>query len=309
MKTRLFYTTGKEDILEMNWDKPEPTANQIEVKNILTGVCRSDIDMYRGDFHLPSRLMQGHEGLGQVTKVGKECIGWNVKEGDFVATRGEPSFADYYNAEAETFVVVPDADPKYIIEPVACAINLFESVRFAIEWNDDILILGTGFLARVLYETIRHAELNENNIVVVGNANKAYWRKQDVELYASLEQVHKNKGAYNYIFDLSDKPEYMTGSLDHIADCATIILAAEKHPAFVLPMGPLLWKSAQILMPSPRSELFIDAMEEAVCNIADGIIDPSSMWTRGYDRETEVKAAFEDGLNRTEGYQRGYIRW
>ncbi len=50
-------------------------------------------------------------------------------------------------------------------------------------------------------------------------------------------------------------------------------------------------------------------METSVDMISSGVIDTSTMWTKEYDRETEVKQAFEDGLNRVEGYQRGYIRW
>ena len=48
MKTRMFYTTGNQDIVETTWDKPEPNDDQIEVKSVYTGVCRSDIDMYVG---------------------------------------------------------------------------------------------------------------------------------------------------------------------------------------------------------------------------------------------------------------------
>jgi len=31
MKVKLFYTTGKNDIHEIVWDKPEPKDNEIEV--------------------------------------------------------------------------------------------------------------------------------------------------------------------------------------------------------------------------------------------------------------------------------------
>lgn len=304
MKTRLFYTTGKEDILEMNWDKPEPTENQIEVKNIFTGVCRSDIDMYTGDFQTLPKEIQGHEGLGEVTKVGKQVR--DIKEGDIVATRGEPSFADYYNADDETFVIVPDADPKYIVEPVACALNIFNTAWGNITEDSEILILGTGFLAQVLYETIRYHGL-ENEITIIGNANKTYWKGKGI--YGNFDALRHYNHSFDIIFDLSDKPEYMTGELGHIRPEATIILAAEKHPAMVLPMSNLLWKATSILFPSPRNRTFIYAMKTAVDMIEEGVIDSSSMWTRGYDRETEVKVAFEDGLNRTEGYSRGYIVW
>lgn len=305
MKTRLFYTTGKQDIHEISWDKPEPTINQIEVKNIFTGVCRSDIDMYTGDFQTLPKEIQGHEGLGEVTKVGKNVR--DVKEGDIVATRGEPSFADYYNADKETFVIVPAAEPKYIIEPVACALNIFNTAWGDMIEDSDVLLLGTGFLAQALYKTIRYRDLNYP-ITVVGNANKKFWIAQDVNLISDFSQLASHQYTFDVIFDLSDKPEYMI-STDHINPEATIILAAEKHPEMILPMGDLLWKAVSILFPSPHNATFIHAMREAVEMIEDGTIDSQSMWTQEYDRDREVKLAFEDGVNRPEGYQRGYIKW
>lgn len=304
MKTRMFYTTGRQDICEMEWDKPEPKDNEIEVKNIFTGVCRSDIDMYTGDFTLPSRLMQGHEGLGVVTKVGKKFL--TVDVGDIVATRGEPAFADYYNAEADTFVIVPEASPKYIVEPVACALNIFNAAWANITKESEILILGTGFLAQIVYEAIQYHKL-KNNVTIIGNANKDYWQGKGI--YGNFDALRHYGRKFDLIIDLSDKPEYMSGDLTHINPEATIILAAEKHPEMILPMSELLWKATTIVFPSPRNEMFVHAMLTAVHMIEEGVIDTSSMWTQGYDRNTEVKDAFEDGLNRKEGYQRGYIKW
>jgi len=301
----MFFTTGLHDIIEMEWDKPEPEDNEVEVKNIFTGVCRSDIDMYKGDFTLPSIYMQGHEGLGVITKVGKRLRKLYF-EGDLVATRGEPSFSDYYNAVEDTFVNIPEADPKYIIEPVACALNVFNSGWGSMIENSNILILGTGFLAQVLYKTIRYHNI-DYPVSVVGNANLDFWAEQDCTVYNNFDQIYGF--GYDVIFDLSDKPEYMTGNLEHINSEATIILAAEKHPEMILPMSVLLWNAVSILFPSPRNATFIHAMATAVDMIEDNVIDTSTMWTKAYDRDTGVKQAFEDGLNRPEGYQRGYIQW
>ena len=70
MKVRLLSTDGKGTFQEIDWIKPAITENEIEVKAVLTGVCRSDIDMMNGEFGPLPVNMHGHEGLGQVTKVG-----------------------------------------------------------------------------------------------------------------------------------------------------------------------------------------------------------------------------------------------
>lgn len=336
MKTRLFYTTGNRDIIETTWDKPEPSDDQIEVKSVYTGVCRSDIDMYVGKFTLPSIYMQGHEGLGQVTKVGK-----NIKEkriievGQYVATRGEPAFSDYYNVNEHDFVEVYSyehdvVDPKYIIEPVACGVNLvaesiglknrggygnelvlnFAKNTWEVNGKDepnDILILGTGFLARVVYATLieNHKDLN---ITVVGKANQSFWITQPVTYMTDIEELYEDE-RFNVIFDISDKTGYVAPEIHHLADAGTLVVAAEKKKPVIYPTSELLWKSAKVIYPSPRSKNFHSIMAEAMCMVNYGQVSTEDLWTQEYDRETEVKQAFEDGLNREKGYSRGYIKW
>ena len=114
MQVKLLATKGQGKFEEVIWTKPDITADEIEVKAVLTGVCRSDIDMMQGKFKLLPVHMMGHEGVAEVTKVGANII--DVKIGDYVATRGEPAYADYYNVRRNEYVRVPSAEPKYILE-------------------------------------------------------------------------------------------------------------------------------------------------------------------------------------------------
>ena len=154
MQTRILYTEGKGHFAEGTIDIAPVTDNQIRVKSKMTGVCRSDIDMMNGNFGPLPLNMQGHEGLGEVI-----AVGGNVKDvtvGDYVATRGEPAYADYYNADIGTYVKVPSLDPKYIVEPVACGLNVVmqEEIQFEARNNKDakLCIIGSGFLAWVVYQ-------------------------------------------------------------------------------------------------------------------------------------------------------------
>lgn len=336
MKTRLFYTTGNQDIIETTWDKPEPGDDQIEVKSIYTGVCRSDIDMYVGKFTLPSIYMQGHEGLGQVTKVGKKIKEIRLIEvGQYVATRGEPAFSDYYNVNQRDFVEIgmyadsDDLSPRYIIEPVACGVNLVAEAmglkRFQRQnpltltlssysnWQTveeatpkDIMILGTGFLATVVYATLRenHPKLN---ITVIGKANQDFWISESVRYLTDIDELEDEE--YDVIFDISEKARYVAPSVKHLANAGTLVVAAEKKPNVPYPTAELLWKSAKVIYPSPRSKNFQNVMAEAMNMVDYGQVHVDDLWTQAYDRDTEVKQAFEDGLNRKSGYARGYIKW
>jgi threonine dehydrogenase-like Zn-dependent dehydrogenase len=125
--TKCLQTTGLGFFEEVEYDVPSFGTDEILVRAVMTGVCRSDIDMMQGNFGPLPLSMQGHEGLGKV--IGR---GLNVKDvdiGDFVATRGEPAYADVYNVRKNEYVKVPEADPKYILEPVACGINLINQAK------------------------------------------------------------------------------------------------------------------------------------------------------------------------------------
>ena len=296
--TRCLQTTGQGYFEEVEYIKPEPGDYEIEVKALMTGVCRSDIDMMQGNFGPLPLHMQGHEGLGVVTKVGKN-IGM-TQVGEIVATRGEPAYADYYNVRANEYVTVPEANPKYILEPVACGINLIDQAKEEIDKrqgvNSKMLILGSGFLAWVAYHTMR---LNGfiYQIDILGSNNLDLWG--DKLLLGTSD-------SYDVVIDLSEK--YALGTDINLNNNALIIdgvgKAISKQEA-----QAQLWKAVTTIKPSPRNAQFIDCMYFAKHWIENGYLEVDSFWTRCYNRNTEWQQAFADGVDRPNGYSRGYIKW
>ncbi len=297
MRTRLLATVGNGRFTETLWEKPNPSSNEIGVKSLMTGVCRSDIDMMDGNFGPLPLHMQGHEGLAQVCEVGADVH--NVKVGDIVATRGEPAYADYYNVRNGEFVVVPSAEPKYILEPVACGINLINQARGQIEKrqgvNSRMLILGSGFLAWVAYHTMR---LNGYfyQVDVVGNSNK--------ELWGDILQSNTSAN-YDVVIDLSSKTDVF--GKDILRENALVVFGAQK--TVTTDFSNLLWKACTMIFPSPRNPEFINCMHFAKHWIENGYLNVDSFWTKSYNRDTEWQQAFADGADRPNGYSRGYIKW
>ena len=137
MEVRILRTDGTGSFSEDIWNKPDHTDDQIVVKNVMTGVCRSDIDMMTGSFKLLPIHMMGHEGLGIVHEIGKNI--YDVKVGDYVATRGEPAYADFYNSGKKQYIKVNSLDPKFIIEPVACGMNIYQRVKLNSKFTKDAI--------------------------------------------------------------------------------------------------------------------------------------------------------------------------
>jgi len=296
--TRCLQTTGQGFFEEVEYDKPEPTSDQIEVRAIMTGVCRSDIDMMMGNFGPLPLSMQGHEGLGQVTRVGALITG--VKFGDYVATRGEPAYADIYNVRDKEFVVVPEAHPRYILEPVACAVNVvyqpMDEIAKRGGAGKKMLIIGSGFLAYVAYQVLQINAL-DSDIDVLGSHNLELWG--DNLLLGTSE-------SYDVVIDLSGK--YELGTEINLNNNALIIDAVGKAVSHKEAQSQL-WKACTTIKPSPRNDGFHQCMLDAKYWIKTGRINVDNFWTQAYNRDMEWQQAFADGKDRPNGYSRGYIKW
>jgi hypothetical protein len=293
MRVRLLATDGLGSFHETTWDKPDISNTEIEVRTVLTGVCRSDIDMMRGKFNLLPQHMMGHEGIGQVTKIGADIK--DVQAGDYVATRGEPAYADYYNVRQNEYVKIPLADPKYILEPVACGINMVEQNRQLLRTKRGRLaILGTGFLAWTAFQTLAINKY-EFEVDVIGKSNANRWG-------ALLRR--ELTGRYDVIIDLSTRTDYLDGQ--HLNNNALIVIGTDK--VINQQLGNLIWSSSMISFASPRTPDFHRCMRLAEEWIRLDILTVDGFWTRGYSR-SDWHQAFKDSDLRLPGYNRGYIDW
>jgi D-arabinose 1-dehydrogenase-like Zn-dependent alcohol dehydrogenase len=300
-KVKLLTPHASTSFIEVDWTKPEIMPYEIEVKAVMTGVCRSDIDMMCGLFKLPIE-MHGHEGLGIVTQVGSQIH--DVVVGDIVATRGEPAYADYYNAPQETYVKVPELSPKYIVEPVACGINVFREVMLRADiFNDQrICIIGTGFLSHIVYTNLNLRGV-VSGIDVVGRHNVDFWKEEH-----SVQIQLEPEGKYDVVVDLSNNNISLTR--DMYNKNALLVFASSKHPTVASTFDHLLWNAVTMVCPSPRSQGFHSCMLEAVSQIETGKLYVNDFWTRGYNRNTEEwRLAFIDSLIRPPRFNRAYIYW
>ena len=296
---RLLSTQGKGTFYETNYKLQPLDMHDIRVRAVMTGVCRSDIDMMKGSFPLLPESMHGHEGLGQVVERGAGVQDWDCKVGDYVATRGEPAYADYYNCKPMTYVRVPDADPKYIIEPVACAVNIetFCQNELTEQQRQDrtrMLIIGSGFLAKVFYQCMKSYSFN---IDVWGYTDKEFWEDK---------LVSEPNGSYDIVVDLKDTDQI---SYVQVNDNPLIILCSQKKVPMQTDLSDWLWKSATIKMPSPRAPCFHTSMRRAVSMVQQGDLVLDNVWTHSYNRDNNWRNAFMEALSRPGNYGRGYIKW
>jgi len=297
-KVKILHTKGQGAFEEGEFEVPDMKDNQIRVKSVFTGVCRSDIDMMNGNFGPLPLHMQGHEGLGEVLAVGSEID--DVQVGDYVATRGEPAYADQYNADQGTYVIVPEAEPKYIIEPVACGLNVVmqEEEQFEKRNHKDarLCIIGSGFLSWVVYTYLKANYFFQ--IDVIGSSNKELWGDN---LKSHFE------GVYDIVIDLNTRDEVFVR--DIVKPQGLVVLGAEKTNKITTSFDKLLWNAVTVIFPSPRQKNFQRCMKMAVKMIETEVLNIDKFWSKGYDRSTEWQDAFKESNQRMPGFNRGYIEW
>jgi hypothetical protein len=223
----------------------------------------------------------------------------DVQVGDIVATRGEPAYAAYYNADAGTYVKVPELHPRYILEPVACGVNVvMQCIREIAERSGPgkkLLIVGSGFLSWVAYNVLKINHL-EFEIDVLGSHNLDLWG--DMLLMGTTD-------TYDVVIDLGGDDIY-----SRVNDSALIILGSGKAAGIRgSTLESLLWKAATIMFPSPRTPNFIKCMHLAKNWIEDGYLNVDSFWTKSYNRHTEWQMAFSEGVDRPLNYNRGFLYW
>lgn len=320
MKVKTLHSFSKGDISETDWDMPEMREDQIMIETKLCGICRSDIMSFSRQENMPYVNdngpgivgRYGHEGLGKVIKVGK-LLKDVVKEGQIVSTWSDPAYADCYYANEKEFTIVPEISHKYILQPVACAINIISktlSFSYKMYYDDtpEILLLGTGFMSIIIGQYAAHYGIK---LTVVGSSNKNEWDKLGLPLH-SIDEIRKEKKKYKVVIDLTSKAENFHIITKEFLEMEGLFCYAST------PSSPVTtnffencWNCNTIIMPSPRNKDFKEMMDFTCRLIQEGILTTDFIWSKGYNRRdmNEVKQAFDDGLHRNSTYIRGYLNF
>ena len=302
MQTKIFHSFGNEIILEYEFDLGEMRPDQILIKTKYTGICRSDIDQYTGKIEIPYGCF-GHESAGEVVSVGADITEFKV--GDFVASRDDLAYSPYFYATQTNTTKIPELSPKYIIEPVACSVNIANQI--VKNSNPDakrILIVGSGFVANLTAQYLRY-KLPNISIHVIGSHNHEQWNSIGAK-FVEFERGEK----YDVILELSGKHKNFEQVLEVANANAHVYLAASFDRPIETTFWNALWKNLHFSFPSPRSVEFSDIMKQTPELIEQGVLDVDWVWTNAYESKN-YKQAFAESLHRdvTKRFIRSFLVW
>ena len=304
MKVNLLHSFGDYTIDRYEHELPEMQDNEMLVKTIYTGICRSDIDQYTGKIAIPFGHF-GHESVGQIVKTGKLVT--QFQEGDFVASRNDPAFSDYFYANEANTVLIPEASPKYIIEPVACSVNIAQAAVDNAE-NLNFLFIGSGYVSNIAAQYLKYINPSAN-IYVIGSHNVNEWNAINAT-FTSFKELNEQEKLFTNIIELSGNAENYE-QISSVADVgAHICLAASFGKPISTNFWNPLWNNLTYRFPSPRTKHFIDCMQLSAQLIERNNLLVDWAWTHEYE-VNNFKQAFNESVNRNseKRFVRSYLKW
>lgn len=173
-----------ETVVVKQVDDPNCGPREVVVQVATSGLCGTDLHIFRNEYMSDFPVIPGHEFGGEVVEVGEEVT--DLQRGDRVAVdpnlycghcyfcRNEQAnhclnwqgvgitrpggFAEYTAVPARACYRLPDelTDAQAaFIEPVSCVVHALNRLRV---WpGDEVLIFGVGPMGLILVQALRHS--------------------------------------------------------------------------------------------------------------------------------------------------------
>ncbi|MBN2115076.1 MAG: zinc-dependent alcohol dehydrogenase family protein [Anaerolineales bacterium] len=249
MKSVVIQRPNEISVLER--DVPEPGPGQLMIQVMASGICGTDLHIYRGEYMGNYPVIPGHEFSGVVAAIGSGITRFKV--GDRVAV--EPNIACdncvnclnnrqnfCLNWQAigvtlpggmEEYVLVPEkavfsiGDLPFEIgafmEPLSCVIHGIERARIGLA--DHVAILGAGPIGNLMIQMARIRGAAHITVLEInpGRADLARQFGAD-RVVASFDELQPDADAYDIVIDATGVIPVMNRSIDFARMGGTVLL-------------------------------------------------------------------------------------
>jgi threonine dehydrogenase-like Zn-dependent dehydrogenase len=314
MRTARIIAPERVEIEEIGVPEPGPGEVRIQVNGC--GVCGSNLPLWRGRpwFHYPVEPgAPGHEGWGRVDQLGAE-VG-NVRPGERVAFLSNRAFAEYDIARADSLVRVPAAAEIFPGEALGCAMNIFH--RCDIEPEQTVAVVGIGFLGALLIQLAVAAGAQVIAISRRAFALQVARRCGAAEVLASSDPtaviarvMERTDGSgCPCVIEAAGEQETLDLASELVGVRGRLVIAGyhQDSPRRVN-MQLWNWRGIDVINAHERDPgRYIDGMKAAASRVAQGALEPASLYTHGFPLEN-ISAAFAALDERPEGFLKAWIQ-
>ncbi|MFZ4815651.1 MAG: zinc-dependent alcohol dehydrogenase family protein [Phototrophicaceae bacterium] len=228
---------------------PTCAPNEVIIRVANSGICGTDIHIYRNEYLSKFPLVPGHEFSGEVIEVGKDVQDFTVGQrvtadpnlycGHCDFCRNEQAnhcanwqgigitrnggFAEYVNVPAKAVYALPDSltnAQAAFIEPLACVVWALKRLR--VYPANSVLLFGSGPMGILLLQALRHNGAGQVT-VVDKQLNRLHLAEQfgaSQTVVASPDQTRQLQAlaphGYDIVIDATGVPAVIEGAFQHL---------------------------------------------------------------------------------------------
>lgn len=296
---------------------PEPAAHEVRVRIEGCGVCASNMPVWEGRnwFNYPRAAgAPGHEAWGRVDAVGSEVRNFLV--GDQVTMLSYHAFAEYDVARSDEVVPLPDSliGKPFPGEALACAMNIFR--RAEIEPEQNVAIIGVGFLGALLTQLASRAGARviavsrrpyALDVAREAGAAETVPMKNHLRIIEEVIEMTSGEGCDRVIeavgeqwpLDLATEVTRERGRL--------IIAGYHQDGPRQVNMQLWNWRGLDVINAHERDpRVYVTGMREAINAVAKGQLNPAPLYTHTFKLD-QIDQAMEMMRDRPDGFLKAVI--
>ena len=312
MKTRAIYFTDIKKLEIREIELPEPAPNQIQVKTIINGICMFEVWKYKsGDFD--RNEIPGHEGVGIVTKVGKD-VKW-IKEGDYVSTN---QWSEYLNMDATMGIKLnctPEQAEDHIVEPLSCAVTAY--AHTPLYPGNKVVVFGAGYMGLLLIQLLGNAPLSSVVVIDAKQENLELAKQFGATEVINITDADANERleAMKDSFDVAYEASGAKSALDWCVKLhkygGSIGLYAWHHDPRTFDTSLMHYKGTKILNVSPpitTNERALRCYEASDLLMSSGKVSQDKLITHRYKFD-DIERAMTESVERGDGFIKSLIEF
>ncbi|MBI5394942.1 MAG: zinc-binding dehydrogenase [Verrucomicrobia bacterium] len=312
MKTEAihFVAARKVEVREVEVGDPKPHEVQVLCK--AGGISAADVALFTEAAKRPYPFIGGHEGVGQVIRVGSEVK--NIRPGEYVTCYPWQKLQNVDACRAHKVPGEPEDPALWLVEPVACVVNAIHHAR--IRPGERVLVLGAGFMGLTItqllarypvYELIA-ADLKPQNLTLA-----TQFGATETVNTSTKDGEARLKTLANEPFDLVVE----TAGAQQTLDLATqlvrrggrLCIFSWHHASRQVDVGAWHTKALRVLNANPslaEDDARAGNFERAVRCMWRGLIDLKPLVTHRH-KFAEAQAALELAAKKPDGHIKGAL--
>ena len=227
---------------------PEPAESEVRIKVLTSGICGTDIHIFRGEYMGGYPVIPGHEFSGVIDQVGTGVT--RFKAGERVAVEPNIACDNCYNClhnrqnfclnwqavgvtrpgGMAQYVTVPEKavfaigdlpfEQGAFMEPLSCVLHGLERARIHVA--DQVAILGAGPIGLLLLQTARLQGAAQVTVVDRNPARAEFARACGADRSAlSLDGLEEDR--YDVVIDATGAIPVMERSIDFARHGGTVL--------------------------------------------------------------------------------------